>query len=52
MFFLYLDIIVELEVNLEERRKRNISSNRLEHNPSKRNIEWPEKILKMKVGLA
>lgn len=33
---------VELESNLEERLQRNTSTNRLEHKPSKRNIEWSE----------
>jgi adenylate kinase family enzyme len=38
--------LVELEADLEERLLRNKSSNRLEHKPSKRNIEWSEKDLK------
>lgn len=33
---------VELEADLEERLERNKSSNRLEHKPSKRDIEWSE----------
>ncbi|GIN72784.1 hypothetical protein J14TS2_32590 [Bacillus sp. J14TS2] len=33
---------VELESDLDERLERNKSSNRLEHKPSKRNIEWSE----------
>src|SRR4051812_33339633 len=37
---------VELEAELEERLERNKSSNRLEHKPSKRNIEWSEDDLK------
>lgn len=37
---------VELEADLDERLVRNKSSNRLEHKPSKRNIEWSEKDLK------
>lgn len=37
---------VELEADLEERLERNKSSNRLEHKPSKRNIEWSEGDLK------
>lgn len=37
---------VELEAELEERLERNKSSNRLEHKPSKRNIEWSEVDLK------
>lgn len=32
--------IVELEANLEERLKRNITENRLEHKASKRDLEW------------
>lgn len=36
---------VELESDLEERLQRNTSTNRLEHKPSKRNIEWSEKDL-------
>ena len=36
---------VELEAELDERLLRNKSSNRLEHKPSKRNIEWSEKDL-------
>lgn len=37
---------VELEADLEERLDRNKSSNRLEHKPSKRDIEWSENDLK------
>ncbi|MFD2630430.1 AAA family ATPase [Oceanobacillus kapialis] len=37
---------VELEVDLDERLQRNKSSNRLEHKPSKRDIEWSENRLK------
>ncbi|MFZ3590101.1 AAA family ATPase [Bacillus sp. DJP31] len=33
---------VELEADMEERLHRNKSSNRLEHKPSKRDIEWSE----------
>lgn len=32
--------LVELEADLEERIKRNKTSNRLENKPTKRNIEW------------
>lgn len=35
--------VVELETTLEERLKRNKTSNRLENKPSKRNLEWSEK---------
>ncbi|MGM0865877.1 MAG: AAA family ATPase [Bacillota bacterium] len=37
---------VELEADLEERLERNKSSNRLEHKPSKRDIDWSEGDLK------
>lgn len=37
---------VELEADLEERLVRNKSSHRLEHKPTKRNIEWSESDLK------
>ncbi|WP_064094014.1 AAA family ATPase [Rossellomorea aquimaris] len=37
---------VELEADLEERLERNKSFNRLEHKPSKRDIEWSEGDLK------
>ncbi|MBK3497028.1 AAA family ATPase [Viridibacillus sp. YIM B01967] len=37
---------VELEADLEEKLERNKSSNRLEHKPSKRDIEWSENDLK------
>lgn len=38
--------LVELEADLEERIERNKSPLRLEHKPTKRNIEWSEKELK------
>lgn len=37
--------IVELNCDLEERLKRNKHENRLKHKPSKRNIEFSEKLL-------
>lgn len=37
---------VELESDLDERLKRNKTPHRLEHKPSKRNIEWSENDLK------
>ncbi|MDT9025796.1 DEAD/DEAH box helicase family protein [Rossellomorea yichunensis] len=37
---------VELEADVEERLERNKSPNRLEHKPSKRDIEWSEGDLK------
>jgi adenylate kinase family enzyme len=37
---------VELEADVEERLERNKSPNRLEHKPSKREIEWSEGDLK------
>lgn len=37
---------VELEANEEERIKRNKTEHRLEHKPTKRNIEWSEGELK------
>lgn len=37
--------VVELEAPLEERLKRNKTTNRLEHKESKRNLEWSEKEL-------
>jgi hypothetical protein len=37
---------VELETDLEERLKRNKTPHRLEHKPTKRNIEWSENDLK------
>lgn len=37
---------VELEADLEERLERNKSANRLEHKPTKRNVEESEKELK------
>ncbi|RLQ94583.1 AAA family ATPase [Falsibacillus albus] len=38
--------LVELEADIEERVERNKSPNRLEHKPSKRDIEWSEGELK------
>lgn len=43
--------LVELEADIEERLKRNKSSNRLEHKPSKRDIEWSEDELKKSVEI-
>ena len=37
--------IVELKTDLEERLRRNKTENRLKHKPSKRNIEFSEKML-------
>jgi AAA domain len=37
---------VELETDLEERLKRNTTPHRLEHKPSKRNLDWSENDLK------
>jgi AAA domain len=37
---------VELETDLDERLKRNTTPHRLEHKPTKRNIEWSENDLK------
>ena len=37
---------VELEADLDERLARNKSPNRLEHKPTKRNVEWSEEELK------
>ncbi|MEK4431729.1 AAA family ATPase [Paenibacillus sp. FSL M7-0802] len=34
--------LVELEADLEERKKRNTTENRLIHKPTKRNVEWSE----------
>ena len=34
--------VVELEADLEERLRRNKTSNRLEHKASKRDLEWSE----------
>lgn len=42
---------VELEADLDERFLRNKSSNRLEHKPSKRDIEWSEKDLLESMGV-
>ncbi|MBM7602639.1 shikimate kinase [Metabacillus crassostreae] len=38
--------LVELEAVLEERLERNKSPHRLEHKPTKRNVEWSEKELR------
>src|SRR5699024_7336874 len=37
---------VELEADLDKRLERNKSTNRLEHKPMKRNVEWSENVLK------
>lgn len=37
---------VELEAPIEERLERNKSPHRLQHKPTKRNVEWSEKDLK------
>lgn len=37
---------VDLKADLDERIQRNKSSNRLQHKPSKRNVEWSENELK------
>lgn len=37
---------VELEADIDERLQRNNSPNRLEHKPTKRNVEWSENELK------
>lgn len=37
---------VELEADLEERLERNKNPHRLEHKPTKRNVEWSENELK------
>jgi len=37
---------VELEADLDERLSRNLSPNRLQHKPTKRNMEWSENELK------
>ena len=37
--------IVELKTDLEERLRRNKTENRLKHKPSKRNVEFSEKML-------
>lgn len=42
---------VELEANLKDRLKRNRTPNRLEHKPSKRNIEHSESELKKSMGI-
>lgn len=36
---------VELAADLEERKKRNVSQNRLKHKPSKAEIKQPDKVL-------
>ncbi|MDG3131536.1 AAA family ATPase [Streptococcus suis] len=36
-------LFIELETDLQERLRRNVTENRLEHKPWKRNIEWSEK---------
>ncbi len=41
---------VELEADLEERLNRNKDSHRLEHKPTKRNVEWSENELKESMG--
>jgi len=41
---------VELEADVEERLRRNKTPHRLEHKPSKRNIEWSENDLITSVG--
>ncbi|MBW9234236.1 hypothetical protein JQK62_18590, partial [Leptospira santarosai] len=38
--------IVELQADLDERLERNKSPHRLEHKPTKRDIEWSEEHLK------
>lgn len=45
MNFFEKTYVIELETSLEERLKRNRTPNRLEHKPSKRNLEWSEKEL-------
>ena len=37
--------LVELEADLEERIRRNVTKNRLKEKPTKRNIEWSQKDL-------
>ncbi|NGZ76932.1 P-loop NTPase family protein [Saccharibacillus alkalitolerans] len=34
--------LVELEADIEERKKRNVTENRLLHKPSKRDVKWSE----------
>ncbi|RSD28777.1 AAA family ATPase [Mesobacillus subterraneus] len=41
---------VELEADLEERLERNKSQHRLEHKPSKRNVDWSERELVSSMG--
>ncbi|HEM3704972.1 TPA: shikimate kinase [Streptococcus suis] len=36
-------LFIELETELQERLRRNVTENRLQHKPWKRNIEWSEK---------
>ncbi|ASW51250.2 TPA: shikimate kinase [Streptococcus suis] len=36
-------LFIELETDLQERLRRNVTENRLQHKPWKRNIEWSEK---------
>lgn len=38
---------VELEADLDERLERNKTPNRLEHKPSKRDLDWSENDLKV-----
>jgi len=38
--------LVELEANIDERLRRNKTPHRLNHKPTKKNIEWSEKHLK------
>ena len=40
---------VELEADTEERIRRNKTEHRLEHKPSKRNVEWSENELKKSI---
>ncbi|MFC7681736.1 shikimate kinase [Paenibacillus sp. GCM10028914] len=37
--------LVELEADIEERKKRNITENRLIHKPTKRDVKWSEEEL-------
>ncbi len=37
---------IELEADMDERLERNKSPHRLEHKPTKRNIDWSEKELR------
>ncbi|WP_156021554.1 shikimate kinase [Streptococcus ruminantium] len=36
-------LFIELETDLQERLRRNVTENRLQHKPWKRNLEWSEK---------